>query len=138
MPRSRKVQKLGILLVVGFLTFSVTGATEVQEADPSPANVVYVLSALLCLFVSVVGFGLWVARRRVLATRLFSLAMALNLLVVQLFHLLDQTFAGFVGVLGALFVYVLARSMLYRAEHAVELAHDATAGPGSVAAAHRT
>lgn len=49
----------------------------------------------------------------------------MNLLVVQLFHLLDETFLGFVGVLVSLFLYVLARSMRYRAEHATELQREA-------------
>ena len=127
-PRYRVVQKLGIALILGFLVAGLLGALVVLVDDPSVATVVYVLSALVCLLLGLVGLGLWVARRRVTATRLFTLAMALNLLVVQFFHLLDQTFPGFVGVLVALFLYVLARSMLYRAEHATELAHDPAVG----------
>ncbi|MEO7234031.1 MAG: hypothetical protein ABIW80_01515 [Lapillicoccus sp.] len=126
-PRNRVVQKLGIALILGFLVAGLLGALVVLVDDPSVATVVYVLSALVCLLLGLVGLGLWVARRRVTATRLFTLAMALNLLVVQFFHLLDQTFPGFVGVLVALFLYVLARSMLYRAEHATQLAGEPAA-----------
>ena len=60
-------------------------------------------------------------RARILSLRLFTLALAVDLLVVQFFHLLDETFIGFVGVLVALVMYALSRGMLYRAEHEDEL-----------------
>ena len=130
-PRSRGVQKLGIALILGFLLIGLLAALSVLDTAPSTVNVVYVLTALLSLLLALAGLGLWVARRRATATQLFSLAMAMNLLVVQLFHLLDETFLGFVGVLVSLFLYVLARSMRYRAEHATELQRDARS-PGPV------
>ena len=121
-PRSRRVQKLGIALVLGFLVLGLVNALVVTAEVFSTAHAIQVAAALLCVLVGLAGLVLWVARRRVTATRLFSLAMATNLLVVQFFHLLDETFAGFFGVLVSLFLYLLARSMLYRAEHASELA----------------
>lgn len=123
-PRSRRVQKLGIALVLGFLTLGLGNALVQFGGAPSTAHAIQVVAALMCVLVGLAGLVLWVARRRVTATRLFSLAMATNLLVVQFFHLLDETFAGFFGVLVALFLYLLARSMLYRAEHASELAGE--------------
>ncbi|MDQ2782743.1 MAG: hypothetical protein M3Y26_09470 [Actinomycetota bacterium] len=53
--------------------------------------------------------------------RLFSLALAIDLLVVQFFHLLDDAFLGFTGVFIALLLYALSRAMLYRAEHPHEV-----------------
>lgn len=116
------MQKVGIALVLGFLATSLGAAVLELAGQASAANALYVLSPLFCLVVALAGLVLWVARRRIVATRLFSLAMAVNLLVVQVFHLLDQTFVGFAGVLVALFLYVLARSILYRAEYATQLA----------------
>ena len=120
-PRSRRVQKLGIALVLGFLALGLVNALVLLAGASSTAHAIQGAAALLCLLVGLAGLVLWVARRRVTATRLFSLAMASNLLVVQFFHLLDETFPGFLGVLVALFLYLLARSMLYRAEHASDL-----------------
>lgn len=121
-PRSRGMQRVGIVLICLFIPFGVTGAAQATAADRSPRNVVYLLAALLVLALGVLALALWLGRRRVLSLRLFSLALAVNLLVVQLFHLVDETFSGFIGVLVALVLYALSRGMLYRAEHATQLA----------------
>lgn len=119
-PRSQFVQRVGVWLVTAGLLLSAAGGLLDDAAERSTGSLVYALSALLVLLIGLVALSIhW--RARILSLRLFTLAMAVDLLVVQFFHLLDETFVGFVGVLLALFLYALSRGMLHRAEHETEL-----------------
>lgn len=120
-PRSPVVQKVGIWVIsIVLLLTALTGLLD-DARKPSMGSRVYAVSALLVLLVGLVALVLWIVHRRVLSLRLFSLALAIDLLVVQFFHLLDDAFLGFIGVFIALVLYALSRAMLYRAEHPHEV-----------------
>ncbi len=128
-PRSRVVQRFGIGLIMTVLLFSVLSAFIDDAETDSAASTTYVISAILVLLIALVALVLyWI--KRIWSLRLFTLAIAIDLLVVQFFHLVTDTFVGFDGVMIALFLYALIRGMLYRAEHVTELrAEEASEQP---------
>lgn len=112
---------------VVFVAFTVTSALEAIGTfalDPSVGNSVYVVAAVLALWLA--GYASWVGvrGRRRRALDLFDASLLLNLLVVQVFRLLDDQFLGYLAVLANV-TLLFACQALQRLPRFAEDAEDA-------------
>ncbi|MFE9955379.1 hypothetical protein [Micromonospora sp. NPDC005299] len=80
--------------------------------EPAAAHQVHAAAAAASMLLTLLGLARWRAGRRHGALRLAAAALVLQLLVVQVFWLLDHEFAGFPLVLVNLLLLVRVRTLL--------------------------
>lgn len=120
LTRTRSVERTGVLL---FAVFTVVSLADPlirvlsNLGDVTTSLLLYLGGAALTALAAVVATVLWQRHRETGSLQVFSVALTFQLLVVQLFHLLQTTFIGFVTVMVNVLLLGLWRSMLYRREH---------------------
>lgn len=121
--RSPRVERVAVLLFVVFNVLSLAGPVQraLEAADGrsglGSGDLVYGGSALAVTVASLVALVMWRRGSRLWALRVFALSLTFQLLVVQFFQLLDNTFRGFFWVFVNLLLLGVCRAMLFRREH---------------------
>ncbi|MCI4065842.1 hypothetical protein MRQ36_26140 [Micromonospora sp. R77] len=114
-PRARLNRRLSartVLTVTSlFVVFAIGRPLVLLSRDATVGNQVYVAAASTALLLTVVGLVRWHAGQRAPALRLVAAALLLQLLVGQLFWLLDNEFAGFPLVALNLLLLVRIRAL---------------------------
>ncbi|MCZ7437856.1 hypothetical protein O7598_15720 [Micromonospora sp. WMMC241] len=90
-----------------FTLFSLGRPLVLLSRDPNLPNVIYATFASTAFVLAVLG--LWRSRRGRSATNLFEVALMMELLVVQVFWLLDSEFAGILPVAGTVALLTVNR-----------------------------
>ncbi len=117
LARSTIMQRLGVVLFQIVIVVSVLRPTQELVDDPSAFAWVWAVAAWLVLGQGVVATVFYYRGEHVRALQLFALALTLELLVVQLFELLDEPWLGVVRVAVNVLLLGVCHSMLYREQH---------------------
>jgi hypothetical protein len=121
-PRWRLVRRAAFGLVFLYTTTALLDAGYVLQARPSTRGWLHLAAAGASFLISSAALGMWVRSRwapdwRGRALRWFELSMLVQVLVVQLFRLLDAQFGGFLSVTYGVALYGLARALQARERH---------------------
>ncbi len=118
-PRWRLLRRISFVLFTLYAIAAFLDAAYVLERETSPRAWLHVAAAGVCLLIAFAALAMWVRGRwshawRARALRWFELTMLVQVLVVQLFRLLDEQFGGFVSVAYGVGLYGLSRALLAR------------------------
>lgn len=117
LPSTEPVRRWGAFALVAFVLWSLIGPVEALVQHPGGRQVAYLVSALLAVTLCAFGIRAWRAEEHLRALRLIESALMLELLVVQLFRLLENQFSGYLSVFVNLALLGLCRALIYQYKH---------------------
>lgn len=125
LPRWSVLRRFAGLLILGYAVSALLDAVVVQGVERTVRDWLYVASAGAALLLAVLATGMWLRARwdrspehvwRRRSLRWFELSMLVQVLVVQLFRLLDEQWMGFLSVAYGILLFGVARVLVSQDE----------------------
>ena len=119
LPRWRVLRRLAFVLFTAYCLTAFVDAAYVLQRGGDTRSWLHAAAGAASLSIAVAALGMWVRGRwapvwRGRALRWFELTMLVQVLVVQLFRLLNEQFVGFASVAYGVALYGLSRALLAR------------------------